>query len=234
MLGAAGLRLEQLPGAVDRLRIAEKILDTAGLGVEVFLLYAHPKTRLEGVARALEALERGKGTSTDLLSQLQDQFNDHRKGENMTKRQGAIIRLGEMAADIQKAPGARASANEEQMTLRTAMEAATEAWRLGQCDRESVVHAVAGELEETLVRRNLAAAREHRGGRSLREACLAFAETFADEFWFGVCGGRPVAQRAYRGIRAIYRSAYLGAIRARGREGNVADAAEAESIHAKA
>ena len=213
LIGGCILRLEQIPPALERLDRAAVILSTRGLGVEVFNLYAQPDTRLQGLALAWAKLrddavrKGGEDRSNAFLRDIRTLM----EADDMNESDSPVVRLGRQAAGIQRRPRAQASTNEETMVLRIALDAATGAWRLGLRDRESLIHAVAGELETNLVRRDLAAARVHRGGDSLRQGCMDWATAFVDTVWEGLLQGRPPSQRRTRILTAIYRVAFLSA-----------------------
>ena len=129
--------------------------------------------------------------------------------EPMNEQDGALVKLGGAAAGIQRNPGGVASANEELMVFKICLDAANEARRIGQEDAASLIHAIAGELETNLVRKDKAAARIHREKKSLVDGCFAVAELFVNDVWFGVLGGKSPTQKSRRILSSIYRMAFL-------------------------
>jgi len=123
----------------------------------------------------------------------------------------ALVRLGESAATIQRKPFAQASANEEMLVFNLCLDFAIGARAAGQADAAPLVNGIASELEINLVRKQKAAARQHRDEKTLREGCLALAGQFVEDIWLGVLRSRAPTQRARRILGSIYRMAFLQA-----------------------
>lgn len=216
LLGANSLRLEQIPTALTQLGLAQTLLDTNGLGYDVLRLYAVSRTRFGAICLAWCHLhDRGGNNVGWVISQLQIHYLQQLETLDMSTEDGALVRLGRMAAGIQAGVSRTASANEELLVLHICMDAAYAARSLAQDDEQSLIYAVAGELETNLVRRGKAAARKYRNDQSLPDACLELAEFFVREIWNGILKRRPPSQNNRRVLSSIYRMAFLQTVRHR-------------------
>jgi hypothetical protein len=215
LIGGNELRLEQIPHALARLETAQLLLETNGLGYDVLRLYAHPSTRFAGLCLAWCGLrDRGQGSSS--IQTLYQESLDYLEGKrSMTTEDGALVRLGRAAAGIQRPSGAGASVNEEMLVFKLCLDAVNAARKAQQEDKTSLIFAVADQLEINLVRRDKAASKERRQGKSLRDGCLDVAEDFVNDVWLGVLRGRPPTQSMRRILGSIYRMAFLQAQRRR-------------------
>lgn len=210
LIGGNSLRLEQIPAALDRLDTARILLETNGLGYDVLRLYANPHTRFQALCFAWCHLRDSGKPNENLL----DEYFTHRENLTMSTQDAALVRFGESAAKIQRRPGYQASGNEEMLVFNLCLEFTLGARAIGQADESSLVNGIASELEVNLVRKNKAAARQHRENDPLRTGCLDVAGQFVREVWNGVLKGRPPSQRARRILGSIYRMAFLQAAQA--------------------
>lgn len=131
----------------------------------------------------------------------------------MSTDEGAFVRLGTLAARIQSSR--ISSTNDELLVFKFCMETATAARAAGQNDAQSLIYAVAGELETNLVRKGKAAASKYREGQSLKDGCIELATFFIHDIWNGVLKRRPPSQTNRRVFSSIYRMAFLQAVRNR-------------------
>lgn len=231
LIGGNSLRLEQIPVALDQLALAQTLLDTPELGYDVLRRYATPTTRFGGICLAWCHLhDRGDKSSRWVISQLHRRFLNQLETLDMSSEDGALVRLGRMAAGIQAGVSRTASANEELLVLHICMDAAYAARNLEQEDEQSLIYAVAGELETNLVRRGKAAARKYRDDKPLTDACLELAEFFVREIWNGVLKRRPPSQNNRRVLSSIYRMAFLQTVRNRPEHEKPLDPADAEGV----
>ena len=205
LIGGNSLRLEQISGALDRLRIAQLLLEANGLGYDSLRLYANPHTRFRAICHAWCHLRDGGSVADDLLGE----YFIHRETQMMTKEDALLVRFGRSAARIQRRPGPQASGNDEMRVFNLCLDFALGARALGQGDDESLTHGIASELETNLVRKNKAAARQHRDNENLRAGCLEVADQFVREVWHGALKARPPTQRERRILGSIYRMAFL-------------------------
>ncbi len=210
LIGGNRLRIEQIPSALDRLETALLILETNGLGFEVFDRYTRPATRLGAVCLAWAYLhDEKKDNKPDRGACFRHEFEQLLKEDNMSDTEAPLVKLGRAAARIQQRPRPGASTNEEMLTFNLSLETAIDAWRIGQRDPESLAMAVAGELETNLMRKKKVAAKENRDGKKPQQECISFAHRFVVDVWFGVLQGRPPAQTSRRILGSIYRIAFL-------------------------
>lgn len=131
----------------------------------------------------------------------------------MSESDGALVRLGQAAARLQRRPSGQASTNEEMLTFNICLKSALDLRGVGQADTATLVHGIAGELQTNLVRKDKAAARKHRDEQSLDAACMDFARQFVTEVWLGVLHGKPPAQKTRRLLGSVYRMAFLQSFR---------------------
>lgn len=227
LIGSNSLRLEQIPEALDQLVLAQTLLDTHGLGYDVLRRYATPNTRFGAACLAWCHLrDRDESSTRWVMSRLQHEFLQQLENRTMSTEEGALVRLGKLAAGIQSSRVS--SANDELLVFKFCMETATAARAAGQVDEQSLIYAVAGELETNLIRKGKAAASKYREGQSLKDGCLELATFFVREIWNGVLKRRPPSQTNRRVFGSIYRMAFLQAVRNRPDDEKPAESAIAE------
>lgn len=129
----------------------------------------------------------------------------------MGEQEGALVKLGTVAAGIQKNPGARASSSDELLVFKLCLNAISAAKKESQTDTTSMIYAVTGELENNLVRRGKAGKRENRKGKSLMEGCEEVADIFVNQVWIGVFKDKYPSQKSRRVMSSIYRVAFIKA-----------------------
>lgn len=217
LVGGNALRLEQIPDALKHLQMAQEIMESPGLGNDVLKRYAMPDTRL-GAICLIWCHFREKERSGALIGELYKEYLKHREEQLMSKEDGAWVKLGQMAAGIQKYPGSKASANDELLVFKICMDTLNAVRHVNQNDEKSLIYAIAGELETNLVRKNKAAARKWRDEESLLDACLDIAQFFIKEVWFGTMGGRLPNHSGRRVLSSIYRMAFIQTHRKRIKE----------------
>lgn len=223
LLGDQELRLEQIPEAIERLNMAQTLASTPGLGYDVLGLYAVQRTRFQAIClawcHAHEALKQTSSQQTGAMKQLATrlyrEFYDVLQRSNlMSKYDGALVRLGQAAARIQRRPSAQSSTNEEMLVFNICLKSVLDLRGAGQTDAATLIHGIAGELETNLVRKEKAAARKHRDDQPLEAACMNFAQQFVTEVWQGVLHSKPPAQKTRRLLGSVYRMAFLQSFRA--------------------
>ncbi len=230
LLGGDSLRIEQLPDALSKLELFEKMAEARGLGIEWAKQLADPDpTTVLGalcVAWALAVDRRGNGGNKDqawslIEEKTREQALVHiRKtgGEQVSlkKNQDPLIRLAWLATRIQKRIGIGAPANKQLLCWKTALEFYPSALRSTAQDSTALILGLAGTLEEKLTRKGDAAAKKHRDDQPLDQACIEFATHFADEVWPNVFKSKEPTSQEQRRAAAIYRFALLEAYRERG------------------
>ena len=206
LLGMNSLRLEQVPGALKRLKTAQSLIEAPGLGYEAFRRYANPATRFGVICLSWCKLREIKKRPGDILSDLVMEYRKFEEENNMSEQDGALVRFGKAAANIQQRPSPDASASEELLVFKVAMDAVTAARRIGQADEASLVCAVAGELETNLSRRDKTWLTN---SEALRKRCLGVAEIFVKDVWLGALKGKTPGQSDRRVMASIYRMAFV-------------------------
>ena len=226
LLGGNSLRIEQLPGALSKLELFAKLAKADGLGIEWAKQLADPNpTIVLGalcVAWALAVDRRGNGdkeyTWSLIETNTREQALAHIKntgGEpvNLKDNQDPLIRLAWLATRIQKRRSFRDSASKQLLCWKTALDFYPSAQRSTTQDRIALIMGLAGTLEEELTRKNDAAARKHRDGQPLDQACIEFATHFADKVWEEVFQSKEPTSQERRRAAAVYRFASLEAYR---------------------
>ena len=230
LLGGDSLRIEQLPDALSKLELFEKMAEAPGLGTEWAKQLADPNpTTVLGalcVAWALAVDRRGNGGNKDQAWSLIEEKTREQAlvhigktgGEQVSLKnnQDPLIRLAWLATRIQKRIGIGASANKQLLCWKTALEFYPSAIRSTAQDSTALILGLAGTLEEELTRKGNAAAKKHRDDLPLDQACIEFATHFADEVWPNVFKSKEPTSQEQRRAAAIYRFALLEAYRERG------------------
>jgi hypothetical protein len=209
LIGANELRLEQLPEAIEKIKIAEVLLNTHGLGYDILRSFASVQGRFGAMClawcRLLDRKEHG-----DTKDRLRELIIKDMEEKKMTEQDGVFVRFAEKASTIQRSFFANSSSPREQLTVFSlAFQSVKDVIRGKQTDRKSMSYAIAGLLEENLRRRALHAADKWRDGKSLLEGCMDVAEFFVDEVWLGALKGRIPPQSIKRTLSSIYRIALL-------------------------
>jgi hypothetical protein len=223
LLGSNGLRLEDLPEAMERLRLVGLIAGpqkSDGLGMpDVAKSFCFAATRFSAAClawiSARDRADENKRSGKSALGQLQADLNRYieREVEKMDQENTVSppVQLGRMAVSIQKRPVGDASARDETFLIDAAIEGATYAYRNGWRDRDGLVAQVAGRIEVDGARRAKGvkwfySARANREpGQHIADAIEAFAEAFVDLAWFGAFKGRPPSSNDQRNFLAAYR-----------------------------
>ena len=229
LLGGNALRIEDLPHALSQLELFENIAKTPGLGIEwakqmadrsrgvrlgaLCVAWALASDRRDGGKResALRLIEsRTRALALDCIVKNGDETMSLQDNDD------PLIRLAWLASRIQKRHGSGASVNKQLLCLKTALEFYPVAERSTTTNRTALLLGLAGTLEGQLKKGDAAFSDRHRDGMSLGEACIEFAEHFADETWPRVFDSRDPTSRERRRASAIYRFALLEIYRERG------------------
>lgn len=220
--GSAALRLEDLPDASRLLRLVEAMIEQPGLGPDIALDFADPKTRLGAGCLALATLERADDEKS---RPLRAQIKTLTRRAFMEQIDDPIIAFAKAMTHVQNAPGRNASNAEKDLGMRIAIEAVEGARRIAHQSGESLVHVIAGELENELSRGRIGWPGRTHGSHFPADHARGAAETFVDRVWNETFRGRAPASRARRSAFAIYRFAFMEASQAK----FGSDAAESDS-----
>lgn len=221
LIGYQELRLEQIPHALHQLQLAQALIETTGLGYDALNLYAYPRTRFSATClvwcHARDSLKHANpqktGSLNSLTAWMYHEFQLLQETQQMTTADGALVRLGQAASQIQRRPLGQVSTNEEMLVFNLCLDTAMGLRATGQTDNASFIHGIAGELETNLGRKDKMSASKFRDGQSLEIACMNFASQFVREVWIGVLHGKPPAQKARRLLGSVYRMAFLQGFR---------------------
>ena len=228
LLGGDSLRIEQIPDALSRLELFENLANATGLGIEWAKQIADhdPTVRLGAlcVAWAL-AVDRRGGDKDHTWSVIEAKTRERAlahirntggEGMHLKDNQDPLIRLAWFATRIQKRIGIGASANKQLLCWKAALNFYPAAQQSITEDRTALILGLAGTLEEELTRKDDAAAKKHRDGLSLDQACIDFATHFADEVWAKIFQSKEPTSKQQRMVASTYRFALLEAYRERG------------------
>lgn len=233
LLGGNALRIEQIPEAIERLEMAQTLCETSGLGYDLLSLFATPNTRFKATAliwcftRDIQRDSNAQKAAS--MRSLQYQILKLQQESVMSEQDGALVRLGEAAMQIQRIPIGQSSTSEEMLVFNLCLDSALQLKGLNIADEASLIAGIAGELETNLVRKEKMSASKYRDGATLEKACMDYATQFVKDVWQGVLGGKPPAQKSRRLLGSIYRMAFLQACR-RQSEINKAEKANASAV----
>jgi hypothetical protein len=215
---ARELRLEQIPRALERLELAQKILGTYDLGYDVLRLYAAPRTRFMALCRIWLALQEEKMVRHETTSTLLTEYFAYLKGESMNamnKSDKVLVEFAQQATRIQSNRGPSATPRKQLQVLALCLEFMTVQRKHGrlqtetEADRLALKLGVAGWLEENLTRRGDVAARSHWQTNSYKDACLEVAAFFINTVWSDALDQRIPSLERLRNIKSIYRMAFI-------------------------
>ena len=229
LLGGDSLRIEQLRDALSSLELFENLAQAKGLGIEWAKQLADPDetVRLGAlcVAWGLAVDWRGSGGKKRAWSLIETRTRERAlalirntgdKPVNLKDNDDPLIRLAWLASRIQKRRGIRDATNKQLLCWKTALDFYPDAEHSTSKDKTALILGLAGTLEKELTRKKDAAAKKHRDGRPLGEACTDFATHFTNEVWEKVFGSREPTSREQRRAADIYRFALIETYRERG------------------
>jgi len=209
LIGSNGLRLEEISYAIKQIELAQTFLEHNNLGYEVLNRYVTPETRFGAICLAWCVLAKDEKSPPAIIAtkkRLHTEYVNY-KEVNMTPSDKAFVELGKAATNIQKYVGAFDSTNEQMKVFKISFTAVNIARKTSvpQDARESLIYAVAGELENGLKDK----AKYDKAKKMQFEACLKFAEQFVDDVWLKVMKGKMVSHSTLRVFGSIYRMAFI-------------------------
>lgn len=221
LFGGSGLRLEQLKEACTRLDIIETVARPAsssgiGLGdVPLARALCNPASRLESACLVWVRLDDQEQASL-VKEYVETMIRGDLKKMNNDKTPSPI-QLGVIARKIQRGTIKGDSNTDKEFLLRKAVEAATEAYRVGIRNRDEMVAEVAGflyaqaELRNNGPRSFFSSPAYRADGETPQSACEEFAREFIDNLWSVRFKGAPPTARQLRFAMAAYRFAFYKA-----------------------
>ena len=229
LLGGDSLRIEQLSDALSSLELFEKLAKANGLGIEWAKQLADPDSSVVFgalcVAWGLAVDRRGSGDKDYAWALIETGTRERSlalirntggKPVKLKDNDDPLIRLAWFASRIQKRRSTRDSTNKQLLCWKTALDFYPSAERSTSKEKTALILGLAGTLEEELTRKKDAAAKKHRDDEPLGEACIEFAQHFADEVWEKVFGSKEPTSQEQRRAAAIFRFALLETYRERG------------------
>ncbi len=229
LLGGNSLRIEQLDEAISNLKFFKLLSDKPGLGINWAKQLADGKQSVRIGALCVawaQAVDRFGSADSD-YSWRQIKTETQNKILSILEKNGGVImnlkdnpdpliQLAWLATRIQKRVNLSDSANKQILCWKIALDFYRDANGSLSNEQSALILGIAGTLEEALSRKNDAAARKHREGESLGEACITFAEHFAKNVWTKVFKSKEPTSQDQRRAAAIYRFALIEAYRQRG------------------
>lgn len=210
LLRKKSFRLEELPMVYDNLETIEQISAIDGYGIEAARLFCYPGSHLDGMALAAWKLARNDKNPV-LRTKLEFRFFKLIEEDRMTEKQKALIQLGKAAARIQRGVTAIASTNEQLLVYRICFETLETCLKDHLADGENLIHAITGELEHNLVRKNKAKAKSGAEDKALLYRCQEVAQVFVNAYWINHLDRKLPNQSVKRIHQSIYRMAFLSA-----------------------
>ena len=233
LIGGNSLRIEQLPNAITKLELYKNISQANGLGIEWARKLADPKNELGALCVAwVHSLNRDNSKNSHVWYNIRVQTHDHarnvicidEKGNTMKLKDNThpLVRLAWLATQIQKKRNVSASSNKLLLCWTISMKFILNAKFMlkdesfTENDRDALILGIASSLEEELKRKGDAAAKKHRGKKTLSEGCLDYATHFVNEVWPRIFQSKEPTSTQQRTAKAIYRFALLKSYLERG------------------
>ncbi|MCG5508764.1 hypothetical protein [Ectothiorhodospira lacustris] len=211
-IGGRSLRLEQIPDAIDRLRILEQMIAIPNLGLEVTLRYADPATRFAAACEALAVINRLPEDKQKQLAHLKMTLKSIVRSPDtpMTSTDNVLIDFARAMTRVQAAPSRNASNSERTLGLKVALDAIEScAGEIHQTGTETLIAAIAGGLENEFERSSRLAWRgKDKGLHFPRKAAFEAATLFVEKVWPIAFQSRPPASKARRIALAVYQVAF--------------------------
>lgn len=198
--GSTDLRVEDLAPASKLLRLVDGMIEENAIGADIALHFAHPATRLGAGSLALAALDRKDGQHP-----LRADITELTRTAFMDTDDDPIIAFAKAMTAVQRTPRYDASNSEKDLGMTVALAGVEGAITVAHASRDSLVHAVAGGLENELTRGRVG----YVGQKFPEDAARHAATVFVDRVWGEALGARSPASRARRTVFAIYRFAFL-------------------------
>ncbi len=225
------LRLEQLPKAIDRLEVAQMLLETNGLGYDILRLYAYSATQFGAICLVWCHLhDHVNPLPEKWLKHFQREFLSYLGDQVMMKQidnqtEGALVKLGKKAGSIQKYIRANDSNRTQMMVFNICLETVNHLRAVKQMDKSSLINGVAGELEYKLSK-EFAAANDALK-EWFRKECVEVAQLFVEEVWLGALKSHAPSQRTRRVLGSVYRMTLLQTFKEKAAEKAAAKAEKA-------
>lgn len=210
LIGGNSLYLEQLPKAIEELEMAQLIIGTHGLGHDILKLYADSATQFKAICLIWSHLRSKDMDRTKFASKLYNIYDYFMENNSIMKQEdNSLVRFGKAATSIQKRLFGQTSASEELLVFKICFDTINSAQKYKQMDEESLIYAIAGELETNLVRKDKAASKTNSDGKNLIDGCLEVAQLFVKDIWTGLLNGQAPGQKNRRILSSIYRISFI-------------------------
>lgn len=127
----------------------------------------------------------------------------------MSEPQRNILELAKKAAELQKAVGIQSSKREQQLIFQLCIDTAKGCSANGIAERDSLIRAIEGALENKILSRRYGGAKEHREGKDTLTCCEDIAIFFVENIWLKQLGGKQPGRRVRSYMLDIYRMELL-------------------------
>lgn len=204
LIGGDSLRLDEIPMAIRKLQLAEKLAATNLLSLMKRM--ARKEDRLGGLCLAFKLLEE-RGELDDEIKMTLELLLRQEEETHMSEATNPAVELGRLAPSIQRRPSFQASNTEKEKLIRLAFEASDAARRLrvGN-DRAALVAAVGGHITREVSRSGtfFSAAHARKDGQTIDDAIAEFSEVFVDGFVLGDDKPKVLSSEKRRLVIAMY------------------------------
>ncbi len=220
-------RLEQLPEKITLLRGLEAIAGATGFGVDLALAVADPATRFAAACDALARYEKLADTDQKnvreigriVKTMIEERMNMALEGKSpLSPTDNALVAFGHAIAEVQRMRYSSDGDTVPETCIREALDRAEEMMGLGQSARESLIAAIAGNIEKELNRRDLFLPSLKKSEAKKQDALAAAVTIFVDQVWPGAFKGQPPSSRLRRTAIATFRWAFMSESRKRFQE----------------
>ena len=205
LLGKTGFRIEELPAAIEKLRMLEAIANPRkadGLGmVDVGKNFCLPNKRFSAGCRAWAAARDAVDAASSAVTaggfvHTMVEIDRYLANEVKTMSNSTIVPVAHLASAVQKKPSLDSSANEKTFLITTAIKIAEDNYRTK--NRDDLLAMICGSIYTEANRKDkgsgkfFAAKCNRAEDQKILDAIRAFGEGFLDLIWFGDWKGRPV------------------------------------------
>ena len=215
--GKSGFALEDMPHLSKQLNMARTLMRCCSQGHSLLrdILCEHP---FGGLSVAMMSIEdriqanskKNKITENNAFRKgqalLADRIQEAR--QSMSKSEKTLLLFAEKAATLQKAFNLESSRREQQLVLRLCLDSAKGCLVDSIEDRDSLVRAIEGTLENKVLSERYGGSKDYRNTDAL-SSCEDIALFFVDHIWFGQLQGKPPSRRLNKTMTDIYRMEML-------------------------
>lgn len=211
-IGGRSLRIEQVPAAIELLRVVERMHEAANVSLEVALRFADPSTRFAAACEVLAILDRLPEDKQAAVLDLRRPLRSATRSPvvAMSDNENVIFEFARAMTRVQDAPKREASNAVRLLGMKVALEALEACTNeIAQTGGDTVAAAIAGRLGDEFERSSRLDWRgKDRGVKFPRQAALEAGRVFVNRVLPIAFKGRPPASKARRIALAVYQVAF--------------------------